>query len=313
MKMIILLTFFSSWISMVQMYEPCGRAGLAGPQCQYPTCGANGILNGDGSACVCANGFTGARCTTCSPTQMYNGETRDHVCCPFGASEGEVPSQWWLLAPKASDAYRFLSGMYTSVGCLRPESPFYQNETAEYFLDCGCKISLLADRKRKLAEEAEAASLAEEPFLLRKRFNPHDQEVFWREQVTLNQQRLASFYINPATIADMIVAEHALLRFNASNAAAAMAASAATLHATTTTTSTNDLSSGGALTIMVLVFELCIVVLGIIFVIYLCTSYPKELASFTASKKTSKSLIRKILKVALSMSSRKKSKHHHDK
>ncbi len=253
----------------------CHRVGFAGPNCQYPDCGAHGVLSSHTFKCDCDEGFQGPNCQECRHTFKTENVNREYLCCPFNLKEKFDP-EWRLLAPKIKDSVKFLTGVYTSISCLRPGSLFYQNETAKYHLDCNCQLYVPGEQRKRMfaANEKEEETLSSEVLASNLKRNSNDThsgtplELFWRNETKKRDRKV---YMTPALFADILISEYANIQATALarlTASAGASASKKTLNATASyiakATSSCSASDGETLTIIVMsvVLVLILIVAG---------------------------------------------------
>lgn len=207
MRYVLLLFTILYLIKELDADNGCNRPGFSGPSCQFLDCGSHGVLNRNGTACLCDSGFKGIRCEECATVIREPLANREYLCCPFLTSESvaEEDLQWWLVAPKIKHSMKFLSGAFTSVNCLRPGSSFYQNETSEYFLDCNCKLYISGEKRKRRFDQAEDDSASS--LLQNKRDVRSTLDAFWQNEIEKRDQK-QKHLLSPSILADILMSEY---------------------------------------------------------------------------------------------------------
>lgn len=205
-KFSLLFIFLTNCVAFINGNNACNRVGFSGPNCQFSDCGENGVLTSNGSKCECDDGFQGPNCQECRPIFKSGNANREYLCCPFYTEEA-LEGQWLLIAPKIKEVAKFLTGVYTSVNCLRPGSVFYQNETSEYFLDCNCKLYVPSEKRKRMFESKTEEDIANSINAKRSNVQASELELFWRNEINKRDQK-KSIQISPSFFADVLISEY---------------------------------------------------------------------------------------------------------
>lgn len=113
------------------------------PYCNIMNCGDNGIYDLQKGTCVCAPGFIGARCETCSlsgidPDYIINESSKPtYMCMPTFIKNPE----YVLSVVSTQKIISYLNGDWspTKSKCYLPDSPL----NATYKVDCSCSVVLI--------------------------------------------------------------------------------------------------------------------------------------------------------------------------
>lgn len=314
-KLFLFLSLIYTIVVVDSVNPYCNITGFAGPACRFLDCGEHGILNSARTACICNEGYSGLKCTSCSHVPS-SGEQREYVCCPLSSGYDTVVSetngvqtQWWLLAPKKKDLFRFLSGFYSVENCVRQGGQYIHSETEIYNVGCDCKLSpaIILQGKRQATEEeeqkVEVASkisltyvAAEDSVANAKRTvatlsPPTIMELFLKDEISKRDTRTSSSYFTPANFADLLVGESGISQLRVTPSASAILNRALSRNA-----------SVCAPTMFSLAEELVIVIIGLVLgifilfttvMIYICCFYKKtvkNMGTFLVKMKTPENL-----------------------
>jgi len=257
----------------------CNNTEFDGPNCEYKNCGLNGRLNSDGTSCICDYGFTGSRCGECTSSSLTD-LNREYVCCALFVGQKQVdeyndPSDWFLVAPKTRDVFRFMSGFYSKSPCLRQGAYFHYNETATYSLNCDCKLTQITNlEKRNIINKNKSLNDTIKMPVRKRTLSISKEERFWREEINKRDVKRSNSYLNPATLADFLIGEAGYITVKANDQYNSFQNNV--LGNKLLNVSNNPVTIGTKLIILLIIIAIAILVVIIFLIFYVCFYYRKE-------------------------------------